>query len=479
MYGIAMAVAGGYFIVFFLSRKEDTAPNISSLLAPFYRMTLYLLKRIWPKFPKLFSSAQVEKDLAQLYPGESKECMMTEYYARKMALCLAVVFIGTILGTAVKMSAQNGLTLREDGLVRRSSYQEGVREINITADYGEQQMEFRLQVEPRRFTEEETEKLFDDFLERLPEYILGDNESLQHVTKDLVLKSEYDSFPIVVEWRSDKQHILSNTGHIFPVEKPEQVKLMLHIAYNEYCREAELMVTITPPVLSEKEKLYLEVEQILLQSHNDNLEQENWKLPAEWNGERIYWKQMVEDNSLLLWGAVMGTVVLIYIFSDRDLHEQIEKRKKRLRREYPEIVHKLVLFVGAGMTIRGAFQKIASDYEVKQRAISKQSPACAEMLYTCRELCAGVSEGAAYEHFGRRTGLQEYIRLSTLLAQNLKRGNSTLLQRLREEADKAAEEQLQQGRKLGEEAGTKLLVPMVLMLAVVMVIIMVPAFSSM
>ena len=100
------------------------------------------------------------------------------------------------------------------------------------------------------------------------------------------------------------------------------------------------------------------------------------------------------------------------------------------------------------------------------------------MLYTCRELRSGVSEGRSYEHFGRRTGLQEYVRLSTLLMQNLKRGNSALLERLREEADKAWEEQLQQGRRMGEEAGTKLLVPMVMMLAVVMVMIMVPAFSA-
>ena len=75
--------------------------------------------------------------------------------------------------------------------------------------------------------------------------------------------------------------------------------------------------------------------------------------------------------------------------------------------------------------------------------------------------------------------MQEYIRLSTLLAQNLKRGSSTLLERLRDEAEKAAQERLQESRKMGEEAGTKLLVPMMLMLAVVMVIIMIPAFSNM
>ena len=47
------------------------------------------------------------------------------------------------------------------------------------------------------------------------------------------------------------------------------------------------------------------------------------------------------------------------------------------------------------------------------------------------------------------------------------------------EADSSAEERLQQSKKLGEEAGTKLLVPMILMLAVVMAIIMIPAMSNM
>ncbi len=103
---------------------------------------------------------------------------------------------------------------------------------------------------------------------------------------------------------------------------------------------------------------------------------------------------------------------------------------------------------------------------------------CEEVLYTCRELQAGVAEGAAYEHFGKRTGLREYIRLASLLGQNLKRGSSTLLERLRQEAEKSSEESLLRARKLGEEAGTRLLVPMVLMLAIVMVMIMIPAFGT-
>ncbi len=450
----------------------------STLLKPFLKMSQYLLKRIWQWFPKLFSSTQVMKDLTVLHPGEAKEYLQTTYYVRKTALCLAVVWGGTLFGAAVAIGVKDDLILGENGEIARWEYQEGRREINIAADYGETQMNFRIQVDPRQLTEEEAKKLFEKFLKNLPELVLNGNESLEHITTDLSLEEEYEGFPIVVEWESRRQEVVTNTGHVLPVEKEEQVELSVRLKYGEYVRQEAFFVVVIPPVLSEEERIYREMEELLIQSHDESLEQEKWLLPAQLRGISIHWRQLMEDNSLLVWAASVVVAALVYLFSDRDLHGQIEKRKKSLRWEYPEIVHKLVLFVGAGMTIRGAFQKIAGDYETKHGGREKMQPAYEEMLYTCRELHGGVSEGASYEHFGRRTGLQEYIRLCTLLTQNLKRGNRTLLERLREEADKAAEEQLQQGRKLGEEAGTKLLIPMVLMLAVVMVVIMIPAFSN-
>ena len=255
--------------------------------------------------------------------------------------------------------------------------------------------------------------------------------------------------------------------------------MRVRLSYGRYYRTEEIPVTLVPPLLTEEERLYAELQEALRDAQDSSLEQAEWALPVEWRGKAVGWKQEVEDDSMLLWAAVMTAAAAAYFIADKDLHTRLEKRKECARREYPEVVHKLALFIGAGMTVRGAFQKIAGDYEVRRQNGSRASPAYEEMLYACRELRSGVSEGASYEHFGRRTGLQEYIRLSALLMQNLKKGNKALLERLRDEADKAATEQLQQGKKLGEAAGTKLLVPMVLMLAVVMAVIMIPAFSNM
>ena len=171
------------------------------------------------------------------------------------------------------------------------------------------------------------------------------------------------------------------------------------------------------------------------------------------------------------------TAAAIFLFQDRDLHRQVLGRREKMKGNYPVVLNKLTLYLGAGMTIRGAFQKIALDYH-KRRNGENELPLYEEMLYACNQLQAGISESRAYEMWAARTGLQDCARLSAMLVQNLKKGNAALLSRLKEEGDKALQEELNLRRKKGEEAGTRLLVPMIMMMAIVMVLVMVPAFQS-
>jgi hypothetical protein len=87
-------------------------------------------------------------------------------------------------------------------------------------------------------------------------------------------------------------------------------------------------------------------------------------------------------------------------------------------------------------------------------------------------------EEQVYQEFGRRCGEMRYRRLGMLLAVHLKQGNSRLLLLLSQEADNAMEDRRGMARKAGEEAGTRLLFPMMLMLVVVMVLILLPAYMG-
>ena len=144
--------------------------------------------------------------------------------------------------------------------------------------------------------------------------------------------------------------------------------------------------------------------------------------------------------------------------------------------DYPEIVNKLSLYMGAGMTIRNAFVKMGEDYKKNRK--ERRRYVYEEILITCNELQSGRSESDAYDHFGRRCQVSVYMKLCTLLSQNIRKGSNDLLHMLRQEADNAFAERKNLAKKLGEEAGTKLLLPMMMMLCIVMVLIMIPAYFS-
>lgn len=92
---------------------------------------------------------------------------------------------------------------------------------------------------------------------------------------------------------------------------------------------------------------------------------------------------------------------------------------------------------------------------------------------------SGMAEGEAYQEFGRRCRLQPYLKLSGLLEQNRRSGTKNMRMILQTEMSDALEQRKNLARRLGEEAGTKLLMPLFFMLGIIMVMIMVPAMMTM
>ena len=174
--------------------------------------------------------------------------------------------------------------------------------------------------------------------------------------------------------------------------------------------------------------------------------------------------------------------LFLYYGKDKDLHRQVDERNEQMRMDYPEIVSALALLLGAGMTVPNAWNKIAKDYRKRREESGGNSHgkryAYEEMLMTVYEMESGVMQTTAYERFGRRCRLPSYNKLAAMLSQNIRKGAANLPLLLKEEAADAFEDRKHSARKQGEKAGTKLLVPMMMLLGMTMVIIMVPAFQT-
>ncbi|MBQ7372784.1 MAG: type II secretion system F family protein [Blautia sp.] len=199
-------------------------------------------------------------------------------------------------------------------------------------------------------------------------------------------------------------------------------------------------------------------------------------LPKEWDGKALEWTSAADHTGTLIAALSLFAAAVALVRKTREDLEKQRKREEELLKDYPGLVMKFTLLIQAGMTVRRAFQKIALDYRRKQK--KKKQAAYEEILTVCYEMESGVSEMEAYRHFGERCGQMKYKTFSTLLIQNLQKGSKRLADMLETESQEAWEERKRKARVLGEIASTKLLVPMVLMLLVVMALIMIPAFLS-
>ena len=197
----------------------------------------------------------------------------------------------------------------------------------------------------------------------------------------------------------------------------------------------------------------------------------------EYQGKALSYRS-AEKNSYAVIPLLGVLMAMLLLLQEKSGQQKLEKkREQQLLLDYPEVVSKLQVLVGAGMTVRNAWGRMVHDYE--NVSGKKVRPAYEEMRQTYYQMENGTAEGVAYRDFGRRCRLQPYLKLSSILEQNRKTGTKNLRELLHREVVDAFELRKNLARRLGEEAGTKLLAPLLLLLFVVMIFIMVPAMMTM
>ena len=147
-----------------------------------------------------------------------------------------------------------------------------------------------------------------------------------------------------------------------------------------------------------------------------------------------------------------------------------------LEREYPELVGQLAILTGAGVSIRQAWNIIATRYlDKRQKNLVSEKEVFESIVKMNRRIKEGENEKIAYQKFANETQNHLYHRLIRLLIGNLEKGNKGMQEALAQESSQAYEQRIISAKKIGEEASTRMLVPLMLMMLVVMAIVMAPA----
>lgn len=367
------------------------------------------------------------------------------------------------------------------GTIERNPQGEGVREEERQVRVGELEETITVQAGEQVYSEEELEAAFREAKESIEAIVLGENTSPDEVRSDLNLTEQIEDTGIHVSWEISDYEIIDESGVIHAENLEEEgavVQLKALLTYGEEKEEYVFSVHVYPPVQSTAEKLLERLEKEIEKADEATGESGTLILPDVIDGQPVVWEYVRNFRAAGL--LFIGIVLALFIYaSDRQKEkEEKEKKERQMELDYPHLVSTFTLFLNAGMTPRNAWYRMAGDYE-KNRIETGRREVYEEMLRTMYEIKGGGSEGECYEHFGERCGSASYKKFGAVLSQNLKKGAKGLTVLLKQEADNSFEERKSMAKRLGDEAGTKMLLPMFLMLSAVLLMIVVPAFLSM
>lgn len=175
-------------------------------------------------------------------------------------------------------------------------------------------------------------------------------------------------------------------------------------------------------------------------------------------------------NDITFAVLALAATAAIVAYLDMEVNNAVEKKRDEILSDYPEVLSKLTLLVNAGLVIREAWTKVAY---TSDRALYK------EMQTTSEEMSNGVSELDALFNFAQRCSVKEIRKFASILSQNIQKGGTELTMNLRYMNEESWEEKKHRAKRKGETAGSKLMIPLMIMFVGILLMVIVPLFTNM
>ncbi len=390
-------------------------------------------------------------------------------------LSVFVFSAGMILSISMGAGAYRDARIQNGYELARNSAGGGAYKQEVIASMeGYDKMPVTVTVEEEKFSKEEAEKKLVKAEKLLDDILKGDNESLSQVTGNLNFADRIPETSVEVEWLSKNFEYFYSDGtrrEDIEISEPIELQISAILSCQEYFRDYETVITLLPREMTEKEKFVKYIEQ---QSEQDR-KSKVLVLPKTYQENFITWKRPVDYTFLSVFFLTILTVLLLKVGGIRDSREEKRLRLEELEKDYAQIVSKFTMLLSAGLSVRNAWERIVGLYRGTQ---GEKKAVYEEMNRALKEMQKGVSELEVYERFGIRVGQVHYKKMMALFISDKKRGSINLLEAMEQEMMQAWEEQKRKTRQQGEKIGTRLLIPMMGMLAVVFIMILVPAFLS-
>ena len=358
------------------------------------------------------------------------------YVKAGMIAVISIIIFGCVY------SKDNGKKLEKDEkgreiLRRNESGKDELKNMKVKID--EKQEEISISVSGKKYDEEELKNAFSEAEKEVEQAVLGKNKSLDEVRSDLNLITSVPEKNMKVSWELDRYDVMDIQGHLQQDNLSTEgtlIKLTAILTYEDEEERYEFYAKVFPSELSADKEEMRQLQEKVEEADKKTKTKDYIVLPEQVNGKKVIWAYGVQTRAYGILVMGIGFAVFVIISSSQKEKEQISAKAGGRKKAYEEMVN---------------------------------------VMY---KISGGASEGECYEEYGIRCNLSEYRKFGMMLSQNLRKGTRGLTELLEREAEDAFEQRKNLAKKAGEEAGTKLMIPLFLMLIIVFAIVIVPAFFS-
>ena len=420
-------------------------------LRPFYPVG-----KLWVRVYRRQSAQNLSlvRQLKYLYPEVPEETLYQEYRMRLAAQVFMGLLLSSIFLTAIGETKQSA----EMHTLPRPAYGETDRTQTMLVSAEGEEAQIRVKVPQKEADSGQAEENIESAIRQLEEYVQG-MERLQLPVKIGDVTIQYEDTD-GVRIREDGSIRLTGEG-----AGPFRITALL--SCGQYHTSYDLNFTVPEP---EEASFARQVQEAL---QGAELTEAELILPSVLGQKQLSWylpEKQAEGRSGILFAGLLP--VLLPLARRLELRQQEKKKKRQMERAYPVVVQKMTVYLGAGLSIQNAWERVTESG-------NGRDPLIMEMNVTKIQMRNGMPQQEALRQFGRRVQDPQLRRLANMLYRNLRRGDEFLLERLKEMNSEAWEERKKRIRIQSEEAETKLLVPMILMLTVILMIILTPAMLTM
>lgn len=394
---------------------------------------------------------------------------------------IEILIVCFVMGLGLLVYDYVDTRVKFDGNIKRSAAGDGESTQELDLEFLDQKQSVKINISDQSLSKKEVDAAMKSAIKEIDETYLGKNKSANEVSDDLILKSSYQDGLISAYWKFDQYGLITNDGHLKMENIPKEgavVNIIGELSYEEDTQLYSFSVFVCHKSLNTVEGQLEAIEEKVKEVDSSTRTKEELSLPNQVENMSLTWKKKMNFRGLqiIILGAV--AVAAIVIGKKRDEKIQSQQIAAEKERDYPMIVSELSILMAAGMSFRKALERIVARYLAKKKDGIERA-GYEDIVYTYRKICDGMGERAALEDLGRISESKEYRKLSMLLIQNMQKGSADLLNCLEKEERYAFEMRKQRAIQAGEEASTKLLIPMAGMLFIVIIILVVPALMQM